>query len=189
MNWSKLFGKTEILTAADRSQLEAIDASAEDLRQLETRISEHLVVAQGRQARIMALATALAEDPGNRQLFDDLRLACAMPSHPATGYQHRDWALGAVAAKIEERLRPQHAIVRRVLRRGLEAAEAELARSERRERGEADEGGFEYSPSGKIVAIQRRIRELRNAVAQPIPGEDGCIQPPAPWRDRLRDFL
>lgn len=189
MNWNKLFGKNEILTPGDREALERLDESTKELRDLAARIDRDFPTSTNRENRVRELAAAVAERPQDAEAYRQMQIAAAMPSSHQHGFQHREWALGPVNERIEERLRPQHEIVRRVLRRALEQTEAELKKTEGRERKQAEEEGYSFSPSGRVIALQQRILGLRNAVAQPVPGEDGCIQSPGHWRERLREWL
>ena len=189
MNWNKLFGKNGILTPSDREALERLDESTKELRELADRIDRDFPTAGNREARVRELAAAVAERPQDEEAYRQMQIAAAMPSTHQHGFQHREWALGPVNEKIEERLKPQHEICRRVLRRALEQTEAELKKTEDREKKQAADEGYSFSPSGRVIALQQRILGLRNAVAAPVCGEQGYIQSPGHWRERLREWL
>jgi len=189
MNWKTLFKPADILTAGDKGELEKIDKKAEQHRALIERIREEWPTAGERMDALERLGQKLAEAPTDEALFHRCTLVAAMPSDPLHGYQHRDKITAIIHRKIEEILKPQEKIVRRVLGRGLDAAEAELKKSEAAEKGVAKEEGFDYSPSGRVLALQKRVLELRNAVAAVYPGEEGFINHPGDWRERLGEWL
>ena len=126
----------------------------------------------GRMDRITGLAGQLAEDPKNEKLFQRMTITACMPSATNSGFQHLNGAKRPIEEKIGEIMAPQHAIIRRVLKRALDIAESELRKVEGKERKLAEDEGYDFVPSGKILALQKRILELRNGVALPIPGED-----------------
>jgi len=188
MNWKNLFKPAEILTASDRAELEKLDASTADLTALSDRILRDWTDAASRVDRIRDLAAELCARPNDAELYRRLEVAACMPSNIQTGYQHKEAALGAIGAAIEAKLEPSVEIVRRVLGRALEAAEAELRKTEKHERKLAEEEGYAYSPSGRVLALQGRVLELRNAVAAKYKHE-GAVQNPGSWRQRLREWL
>ena len=189
MNWKTLFKPADILTAGDKAELEKIDKKAEQHRALIERIRDEWPTAGERMDALGRLGQKLAEAPTDEGLFHKCTLVAAMPSNPLHGYQHRDKVTSIIARKIEEILKPQEKIVRRVLGRALDAAEAELKKSEAAEKGVAKEEGFDYSPSGRVLALQKRVLDLRNAVAAVYPGEEGFINHPGDWRERLGEWL
>ena len=185
MNWKNIFKPAEIVTASDRAELERLEDSTKQLRELAARIdgwpSRH-----GRIEHVRELAGRLADNPADPELYRRLELAATMPQEIDT---YRDAAQSEIGGRIEAAMHPQHAIVRRCLTRALEQAEAELKKTESRERKQAAEEDYSYTPTGKVLALQQRVLELRNAVAAPIPGEERCIQSPGSWRERLREWL
>ena len=188
MNWKNLIKPAEIFTANDRAELEKLDASTADLTALSDRIHRDWTDATSRIDRIRELAAELCTRPSDAELYRRLEVAACMPSNLHTGYQHKEAALGAIGAAIEAKLEPGAEIVRRVLRRALDAAEAELKKTEKQERKLADEEGYNFSPSGRVLALQGRVLELRNAVAAKYKHE-GAVQNPGSWRERLREWL
>ena len=188
MNWKTLFKPAEILTASDRAELERLDDSTKQLRELAARIDRDWTDAGSRVDRIRDLAAELCTRPNDAELYRRLEVAACMPSNIQTGYQHREAALGSIHAAIETKLEPSVEIVRRVLARALDAAEAELRKTEKHERKLAEEEGYNFSPSGRVLALQGRVLELRNAVAAKYRHE-GAIQGPGGWRERLREWL
>jgi hypothetical protein len=188
MNWKNLFKPSEILTASDRAELEKLDDSTQQLRDLASRIHREWPDATSRIDRIRDLTSELCTRPNDADLYRRLEVAACMPSNPQTGYQHKEAALGSISKAIEAKLEPSVGIVRRVLGRALDAAEAELKKTEKQERKLAEEEGYNFSPSGRVLALQARVLELRNAVAQKYASE-GAIQNPPGWRDRLREWL
>lgn len=187
MDWRKIFG-AEVVTAADRQQLEQLDKSTKSLRDLCAKIQEEWPDSMGRIARISDLAEKLAEQPTDQALYHQMTITACMPSGLQGGYQHRGAALGPIERKIDQLLAPGQGIVRRCLRRALEQAERELKKTEAAERQAAEVEDFDYSPSGRVLALQKKVLSLRNEVARPIYGEEG-FNGIAPWTERLREYL
>ena len=185
MNWKNLFKPSEILTASDRAELEKLDESTKQLRELAHRIEREWPGRSGRYDRLRDVASRLADNPGDRDLYRQLEVAASMPPDID---QLRDLALREISGRIEAKLEPSVEIVRRVLGRALDAAEAELKKTEKQERKLAEEEGYAFSPSGRVLALQARVLELRNAVAAKY-GNEGAIQSPPGWRERLREWL
>jgi len=188
MNWNKLFGKTEILTDGDRAELEAIERKTEPYRKVREKIERDFIPAMHRIGHLQGLAAEYINDIKNEELYQKMVVAACMPSNIQTGYQHIEAAAAPFDAKIEEILEAAIPIVRRVLKRALNAAEAELRKIEARERKDAEQEGYAYSPSGKVLALQQRVLELRNAIAHKYKHE-GAIQNPGGWRERLAEWL
>jgi len=189
MNWKTLFKPGDILTAGDRAELERIDKKAEQHRALIERIWEEWPTATERMETLEKYAYKLAETPTDETLFQKCTVVVCMPSDPSFGYQHRDRVTAILADKIAEILSPQAAVVRRVLSRALDAAEKELKKTETREKALAAEEGYDYSPSGRVLALQKRVLDLRNSVAARYPGEENCVQHPGTWQERLKEWL
>lgn len=189
MNWKALFRPSEILTAADHAELEGIEKKCEVYRRIRQRIDRDFVTSGDRLGYLQALAADLVRDPENAEIYERMIHTAAMPSHPHFGTQHRDAAARPFDAKIEEILEESVPIVRRVLTRALTATEAELKKTEAREKKEAEAEAYTYSPSGKVQALQARVLELRNAVACKYSHEANVIQNPPPWQDRLKEWL
>lgn len=187
MNWRQIFG-AEIVTAADREKLEQLDKSTKPLRDLAAKIQEEWPDSMGRIARITDLAEKLAHKPTDEALYHQMTIAACMPSSLQGGYQHRGAALTPIERKIDELLSPGHTIVRKCLRRALDQAEAELKKQEAGERRSAESEGYEYSPSGRVLALQKKILSLRNEVARPVHGEEG-FNGVDHWRVRLGEYL
>lgn len=188
MNWNKLFGKTEILTDGDRAELEAIEKKTEPYRKVREKIERDFIPAVDRIGNLQGLAGELVKNPDDAELYERMIHVAAMPSDPRFGFQHREAAAAPFDAKIEEILEAAIPIVRRVLQRALNAAEAELKKIETRERREAEQEGYDYSPSGKVLALQHRVLELRNAIAHKYKHE-GATQNPGGWRERLAEWI
>jgi hypothetical protein len=186
--WKTLFKPSEILTQADRDELATLEKKTEPYRAILARIDEDFVVAMHRIGRLQELAGRLAEDPTNEKIYQRMVHTACMPSNIQTGYQHMEAASAPFQAKIEEVLRPSVEIVRRVIKRALAMAEGELKKVEGRDRKEAEEQGYNYSPSGKALALQSRILDLRNAIATKYKFE-GATQDPGAWQERLREWL
>lgn len=188
MNWRKLFLSSEIFTETDKAELLRLEASTAKLRALAARIDQDWPAANNRLEKLGDLAAALAEDPENNDLYRKLEITACMPSALPSGHQHRDVVLGKLGQKIEEIMQPEAEVVRRVLRRALEKTESELRRVEASEKKTAESEGYDYVPSGKILALQGRVLSLRNGIAQKYKNE-GSLQNPEGWRARLAEFL
>ena len=188
MNWKALFKPSEILTAADHAELAGIEKQTEPYRRIRQRIDRDFIDATDRIGCLQALAADLVRDPENAEIYERMIHTAGMPSDPRFGRQHKEAAAGPFDLKIEEILQDTIPIVRRVLTRALTATEAELRKIESRERKEAEQEAYNYSPSGKVQALQARVLELRNGVAAKYPHE-GAIQSPGGWRERLAEWL
>jgi len=188
MNWKALFKPSEILTAADHAELAGIEKKTEPYRRIRQRIEQDFVPAIDRIGHLQALAADLVRDPENAGIYERMIHTAGMPSNIQTGYQHIEAAAGPFDAKIEEILQETIPIIRRVLTRALAATEAELRKIESREKKDAEQEGYTYSPSGKVQALQARVLDLRNSIAAKYNFE-GAIQNPGPWQERLREWL
>ena len=188
MIWNKLFAKGDILTDSDRAELQALEAKAEPYRKIREKVERDFVPAVDRIGNLQMLAGQLVEDIGNEEIYHRMIHVAAMPANPLFGYHHREAAAVPFDQKIEEILRPSVDVVRRVLKRALDVAETELRKAEKQERKLAEEEGYNYSPSGKVLALQSRILDLRNGIAAKYKFE-GATQDPAPWRERLSEWL
>ena len=189
MNWKNIFKAGEIVTINDRKALEQLDEATNELRELAARIDREWPTASNRGDVIRQLAVKLIQRPGDEKTFQQMTTAACMPSSLQFGFQHREWALAPINEEIERRLLPQHPIVRRCFRRALDQAEGELKRTEGGERKAAESEGYDFSPSGRVLALQRKVLNLRNEIAAPVPGEENCISAPPHWRERLREWL
>jgi hypothetical protein len=189
MIWKTMFKAGEIVTENDTKALEQLDEATNELRELAARIDREWPTSGNRGDVIRQLAVKLIQRPGDEKTFQAMTVAACMPSSPQFGYQHRDWALGPINEEIAKRLLPQHPIVRRCFRRALDQAEAELKRTESAERKAAQNEGYDFSPSGRVLALQQKVLNLRNEIAAAVPGEENCIHAPPHWRERLREWL
>ena len=188
MNWRKLFPIGDILTAGDRKELEALENGCFELQKAEARIlDEWPKDSADRMERLRILAEKYADQPTNENYARMTALA-GFPSDLVNGHRSREAVLNAIGRAIEEKMKPEIPIVRRVLSKALEATERELEKQTARERKEADSEGFNYSPSGRVQELQRKVLSLRNEVARQYPHE-GAIQHPGGWRIRLADWL
>ena len=188
MSWTNIFKRGEILTPSDRVELESLDKSTADLRKAIEKIDREWPASMQRLDRLRELADQLGKNPTDEGLMHRLTICACMPSSVQTGYQHRDVAIGKLSEHLSRKLDPQKVVIRRVFKRALEVAETELKRVEQRDKKIALEDGVEFIPSGKILALQNRILELRNAVeiySEPLQ------DPPRPvgnWREILREW-
>lgn len=188
MNWKALFKGGDIISAADKAEMERLDKGTEAHRKLCARISEDFITSMERIGRLQALAGILVEKPDDEKTYQKMLLTAAMPSNLQTGYQHRDAALQVIEDRIKDLSAPQHAIVRKCLKKALGTAEEELRRVEKKEKDEAKAEEFDYVPSGRVLALQQKILGLRNEIARPIPGEEFFNGLPH-WTERLREWL
>jgi len=189
MNWRNILNAGEIVTQNDRKELEHLDEATTELRELAARIDREWPTSANRGDVIRQLAVKLIQRPKDEKTFQMMTTAACMPSSLQFGFQHREWALAPINEEIERRLLPQHPIVRRCFRRALDQAEGELKKTEGGERKAAESEGYDFSPSGRVLALQRKVLNLRNEIAAPVPGEENCIHAPPHWRERLREWL
>jgi hypothetical protein len=186
--FNKLFAKKEVVTEGDLAELAALETTVEKLRTARARAQADLVTASGRLEALRAAAEELARDCSNAALYEKVLRISAMPSNPATGWQHAEVVLTVLDAAIRERLQPAAEIVRRCLRRALSKVEAELAAAEKRERNEATAEGYNFSASGRILALQEKVLDLRNQVAARYQFE-GALSDPGSWQERLAAWV
>jgi len=187
MNWRKLLPVGEIFPAGERKELEKLVESCSELRKWEQRIlQEWPKDASDRENRLHEVGGEFAKKP-TREGYEKLTTLAGFPTQ-VIGWGPRDVVLGAIHREIEEKMKPEVPIVRRVLGRALEATERELEKQTNKERKEAEADGYSFSPSGKILDLQKRILELRNQVDAKYPDE-GAIQHPGHWESRLADYL
>ena len=188
MNWKNLFSKKPIVTSADLAELQALEKRCVSFetafKTIEARFPKnHYDVA----AHVAEAAVKYAEDPSETN-YHKIILAGAFPSFPNT-HANVEAALGGIRRHMNKILLPSHAIVKRCLRRALEAAQAELATATAKEEAAAAADGVEYIASGKILALQKKIRDLQNEIGAPTPDESEEAREPANWRERLADYL
>jgi len=188
MNWRKLFPVGDIFPNADRKELEALENGCFELQKAEARIlDEWPKDPADRMERLCILAEKYADQPTNENYAKMTTLAW-FPSDLTNGHRSREAVLGAIGRAIQEKMRPEIPIVRRVLSKALEATERELEKQTAKERKEADGEGFNFSPSGRIQELQRKVLSLRNEVARQY-SHEGAVQHPGGWRIRLADWL
>lgn len=185
MNWKTIFKTGDVVTTSDLAELQKIENSTKQLRELADRINTW-PSRNGRLEHVGSVASQLADNPASPELYRQLELAVLIPDEID---RHRDVALREIGGRIEAAMFPQHAIIRRCLQRALDQAESELRKTETKERKLATDEDYDFSPSGRVLALQQRVMQLRNAVAAPIPGEPGCLQSPGGWRERLAEWL
>lgn len=188
MSWTNIFKRGEILTPSDRAELESLDKSTADLRKAIETIDREWPASMYRLDRLRELADQLGQNPRDESLMHRLTICACMPSSVQSGFQHRDVAIGKLSEHLSRKLNPQKVVIRRVFQRALEVAETELKRVEQRDKKIAQDDGVEFIPSGKILALQNRILELRNAVET---YSEPLQDPPKPvgdWREILREW-
>lgn len=189
MKLFSIFKKGEILTESDRTQLEKLEETTASLRQLRDRVDREWVGASNRIEKLQSLTGELIQRPHDGELWHRLEMTAAMPSNLATGFQHIEAVKNVIGFEIDRLMLPQHAIVRRVFQRALKIAEAELVKTDKVERVEAEDGGYEFLPSGKVLALQTKVLHLRNAVGVPLPEEADPFRSAGEWRERLAEYL
>jgi len=187
MNWRKLFPVGDIFPTADRKELEKISESCAELRKWEQKVlQEWPKDSSDRENRLRELGAEFAKKP-NRELYDKLTTLAGFPTK-TIGWGPSDIVLGALHREMDEMMKPEIPVVRRVLSRALEATERELEKQTAKEKKEASSEGFTFSPSGRVLDLQNRVLDLRNQVSEKYPGE-GAVQHPGHWESRLADYL
>jgi len=184
----KLFEGGKIFSDTDRGELAKMDDAAAPYTQLLDKLLPRLNGTQSRQDRLFTLAAQLVENPTDEKLAEEYRWCAALPSNPIFSLRHVEILTTAVSEKQRQLCEPQGAIVRRVFQKALARAEAELKKVETTEREEARAGGYDYSPSGRVLGLQQKVLQYRNEAAVPIPGEENYHGAPH-WRQRLAEFL
>lgn len=188
MNWKNIFGKKAIVTATDRAELEGLEKKCAGFetafKTIESRFPTNIYK---RGEDVGNAAVKYAEDPTEAN-FQKIILAGAFPSFPHT-HENLEAALSGIKKRMNEILLPTHAIVKRCLRRALEAALDELRTNTAKEEAAAAADGVEYIASGRILALQGKIRDLQNEIGTPTPDENEEAREPLNWRQRLADYL
>lgn len=188
MNWRKLFPVGDVLTAGDKKELEKLEQDCSELRKAEQKILNEWPKDSGdRDGRLRELADGYAKNP-TAEIYNRLTTLAGFPAHPMVSFQTREIVLGAIHRAIAEKMEPEIPIVRRVLLRALDATERELEKQTAREKKEAEEGGFPYSPTGRVLELQKRVLDLRNRIADKYPSE-GNLNHPGHWQTRLAEWL
>lgn len=190
MIWKKLFPAGEVFPAGERKTLEKLDQDTQTLRSWVERIeAEWPKDAMDRENRMREMAQKFATSP-NEEAYKNLIILAGFPSYwKNTQGSGKEMILGTISTQIEEITAPvERPIVRKVLARALELTQREHEKQMAKEKKEAQEEGFSFSPSGKILALENRILGLKNEVARKYPDE-GAIQHPGGWRVRLQEWL
>ena len=189
MDWSKIFGKSEHLSPSEKTALEDLDKSCLELKGWHKRVSDTWPKnSDDRLGKIRSLSELFATHPSEK-LHDEILMVQNFSAWPNGSWQGREALLDAIGLEISRKMEPQYDICKRVLRRALSQAEDELKKLEKRDKAEALEAGFEYSASGKVLALQKRVLGLRNDIGAPTPTEAGCVIGPLHWRERLKEYL
>ena len=187
MNWRKLLPVGEIFPAGERRELEKLVESCSELRKWEQRLlQEWPKDASDRENRLRDVGAEFAQKP-TREGDEKLTILAGFPTQ-FTGWGPRDIVLGAIHREIAEKMKPEAPIVRKVLKRALDATERELEKQTAKEKKESESEGFSFSPSGRILDLQKRVMDLRNQVDATYPDE-GAVQHPGHWESRLADYL
>lgn len=183
MNWKKLLGKNEVITAAERRRLEELEKACAEIEEARKE-AELWPGSPGEQAqRVEALAAEYAAKPSPQALGKILETGRFPVAVKAA-------VLGALQAEQCRRMAPAHVIVRDIFKRAEEEGVVERARLIAREKGESEEVGVPYVAGPKVRALEERIVAFRREISVPLPAEtDGPCPEPAPWRQRLADFI
>ncbi len=189
MSWTSIFKRGDILTPNDRLELEAIDRSASDLRGVISTIDQEWTASTYRLDRLRELADQLGKNPKDEGLMMKLTTCACMPSSLQGGFQHREVAIGKLTEHLNRKLFPQRKILCRVFQRALDVAESELKRVEQKEKRSAQDDAVDFIPSGKVLALQSRILELRNFVHLYSENEQDPPQSVGDWREILKDWV
>jgi len=188
MNWKNILGKKAIVTATDRAELEGLEKKCAGFeaafKTIESRFPTN-IYKKGED--VANAAVKYAEDPTEAN-FQKIILAGAFPSFPHT-HENLEAALSGIKKRMNQILLPTHAIVKRCLRRALEATLDELRTNTAKEEAAAAADGVEYIASGRILALQGKIRDLQNEIGTPTPDENEEAREPLNWRQRLADYL
>ena len=166
INWKKYFGGREAVTAAERQKLEQIDQSlspqTEALALVKTRFSNSY---ETRRDWIRQRAEAYAASPTSEK-FAAILEAASFNAEPLWAKLEFETVTGALQAVIDLKLSAGHEVIRGVYRRELSRSEDELNSTRKTGKGKAEELGVEYSPDSIVLALERRVLDLRNAVAK-----------------------
>jgi len=180
INWKKYFGGREAVTAAERQKLEQIDQSlspqTEALKTVKTRFSNSY---DTRAIWIRARSEAYASSP-TPEKFAHLLEAVSFNAEPRWAQLEFEIVTGALQAVIDTKLSVGHDTIRAIYRRELSRCEDELKTTTATNKGKAAELGIDYSPDSITLALERRVLDLRNAVAK---------QRFAYWKEELNGLL
>jgi len=166
INWKKYFGGREAITAAERQKLEQIDQSlspqTEALKTVKTRFSNSY---ETRRGWIRERSEAYAASP-TPEKFAHLLEAVSFNGEPLWAQLEFETVTGYLQAVIDTKLSAGHETIRAVYRRELSRCEDELKTTTATNKGKAAELGIDYSPDSIALALERRVLDLRNAVAK-----------------------
>jgi hypothetical protein len=180
MNWKKYFGGREAVTAAERQKLEQIDQSVspqtEALEFVKARFSNSY---QTRLDWIRQRSKNYADAPTTEK-FDLLIEAVGFNPDPRWAQLEGEIVTGDLHAVIDTKRTAGYETIRAIYRRELTRSEDELNSTRKIAKAKAEELGIEYTPDSIIVALERRVLDLRNAVEK---------KQFAYWREELAGLL
>jgi len=180
MNWKKYFGGRESITAAERQKLEQIDQSIapqrEALEIVKKRFSNSY---ETRRIWIRERSQAYASAPTPEKL-DAIIEAASFNADALWAQLEFEIVTGALHAVIDVKLGAGHETIRAIYRRELTRSEDELNSTQKTAKAKAEELGIEYTPDSIILALERRVLDLRNAVEK---------RQFAYWREELAGLL
>ena len=166
INWKKYFGGREAVTAAERQKLEQIDQSlspqTEALALVKKRFSNSY---ETRRDWIRERSEAYASSP-TPEKFAAILEAASFNAEPLWAKLEFETVTGALQAVVDTKLSAGHETIRGIYRRELSRCEDELKSTTATNRGKAAELGIDYSPDSITLALERRVLDLRNAVAK-----------------------
>ena len=180
MNFKKMFGTKEAITAGERAKLEQLDEAARPLREWRKKLPglmpNHFEV---RKDLVAAAAGVFAQNP-SESTFSAVRGACAWASNPLItpcDYLKVDHA---IQTQLDLLMAPQGGVIRDVLKRLLSRVEAQHAERLAREKSDSEAAEVPFSASGIVSALEQKVLNLRNRVSQ---------QTFADWRTELAEVL
>ena len=180
MNFKKMFGTKEAITAGERAKLEQLDEAARPLREWRKKLPglmpNHFEV---RKDLVDAAAQVFAQNP-SESTFSAVRAACGWASNPLiTPYDYLK-VDHAIQTQLDLLMVPQGAIIRDVLKRLLARVESQHAERLAREKSDSEAAEVSFSASGIVSALEQKVLNLRNRVSQ---------QTFADWRTELAEVL
>jgi hypothetical protein len=180
MNFKKMFGTKESITAGERAKLEQLDEAARPLREWRKKLPglmpNHF---DGRKDLVAAAAEVFAANP-SEATFSAIRSACGWASNPiVTPYDYLK-VDSAIAVQINLLLAPQGAIIREILKRLLSRVESQLSERLAREKSDSEAAEVPFAASGIVSALEQKVLNLRNRVSQ---------ETFADWRTELEELL
>ena len=180
INWKKYFGGREAITSAERQKLELIDQATIPQREAIECVKARF--SNGYETRLdwIRQRSENYADAPTPEKFDSLLEAVGFNAEPRWAQLESEIVLGNLHNVINTKLAASYSTIRAIYRRELSRCEDELKTTNAANKAKADELGIDYAPDSITIALERRVLDLRNAVAK---------EKFAHWKEELAGLL